>query len=172
MGSEIRSRYLPSACSASATWIASSRVGTRTSALGPRLAFIQPLDDGKAVGGGFAGASRRLSDHVVVGEQERNCLELDHGRLAIAQILDRLKRSLPEPQRAKAQPGCVVLTIERGIELLRMHGPPPTRRACRRLRVPPSILASSCRRPLARRASKLAGPTFLATFSHRPLTLR
>ena len=51
---------------------------------------VEVLQQRQAEGGGLAGAGLRLADHVVAGEQLRDRLLLDRGRLVVAELVERL----------------------------------------------------------------------------------
>ena len=50
---------------------------------------VEVLEQRQAEGGGLAGAGLRLADHVVAGEQLRDRLLLDRGRLLVAELVER-----------------------------------------------------------------------------------
>jgi hypothetical protein len=60
-----------------ATWIASSRVGTRTSAPGREFGAGRALDDRNAESQRLARACRRLGENVEAGERVREHEPLD-----------------------------------------------------------------------------------------------
>ena len=60
---------VPYLCSASATWIASSRVGVRISACTLRCLRIDALDDRQAEGGRLAGAGLGLGDDIATASR-------------------------------------------------------------------------------------------------------
>jgi hypothetical protein len=97
---------LPYRCTASATCIASSRVGTSTTASGPpeaRPARIdEALQDGQGEGRGLARSRGGLAEQVAALDQRRDRLLLDRRGLFVAQRGESLDDAPIEPQRGKA----------------------------------------------------------------------
>ena len=77
---------------ASATWIASSRVGVSTSACGLRQLDVDLFQQRQREGGGLAGAGLRLADQVAAFEQDGDALGLDRRRGFVADFAERFEK--------------------------------------------------------------------------------
>ena len=84
---------LPYRCTASATCIASSRVGHEDERACVRGRGVcvgrDAMQQRERERRGLAGAGRRLAEHVAAGEQRRNRLALDGCRLLVAERGER-----------------------------------------------------------------------------------
>ena len=85
----------------SATWSASSRVGTSTSDVGVLPSGVRPLDERDAEGERLARAGRRLGEDVAAGERVRQDERLDAERLDDAAGGERLLDRRAHAERAK-----------------------------------------------------------------------
>ena len=89
---------------ASATWVASSRVGTRTSARGRAAvgAAAQALEQREREGGRLAGAGGGLAEQVAALQQRRDRLALDRRGLFVAERGQRGDQLVGEGQVREA----------------------------------------------------------------------
>ena len=93
-------------CTASATCIASSRVGTSTSAVGAAAILGAELRDTvqhrQRERGGLSRAGGRLREQIAPVEQQRNRLALDGRRLLVSERGDGRDERLVEPERGES----------------------------------------------------------------------
>ena len=97
-GTTLTPSLLPYLNMASLTWTASSRVGTSTSTCGTRRDRVDHLQRRQCERSGLAGAGRGLAEEVLAGEEQRDGLALDRGRLFVAEVVERSEQFVAQPE--------------------------------------------------------------------------
>ena len=93
--------------------------------LGPVEVGVEPLEEGKAEGGGLPGTGLGDPDDVLALERHRDGLGLDGGRLLEVHLLDDREQSGVEPELGELRGGFGRLAhrIETGMRLAKGPGP-------------------------------------------------